>query len=317
MDRFLPKKYGSTELEIRMMRFLAIASVFVSVVSAIQQQTCSVLAMSGGGAFGAVEMGVLDAMVSSGEAPNKYDIITGISAGGLNAGFLSYYDTVTTALPDIHQIFAELTTASVYTSDIFGILDNWSIYNTAPLEATLTNILSKKVPSSNPPLTMIGATNINSSALDVFIFGDKTPEDKVRVLLATSAIPFAFPPRWINESLYVDGGVISNELLTQVLGEKPCETYNITFIDAYRRDQTIPSISGFMSYTSTVLKMVWKTFDSQMAQLTSCPYPKGAIKACYPTASALDNYSSLDFDHGAELYALGKQSHECFQYDLC
>lgn len=302
------------------MRFLAIASAIVSAVSALtqnQQQTCSVLALSGGGAFGAVEMGVLDAMVHSGEAPNQYDIVTGISAGGLNAGFLSYYDHVTDALPDIQQIFSKLTTASVYTSDIIGILDNWSIYNTAPLEATLTNILAKKVPSSNPPLTMIGASNLNSSSLDVFIFGDKTPEDKVRVLLATSAIPFAFPPRWVNGSLYVDGGVISNELLTQVLGEKPCETYNITFIDAYRRVQTVPSITGFVSYTSTVLKMVWKTFDSQLAQLVKCPYPKGSIRACYPTAPALDSYSSLDFDHGAELYTLGKESHECFNYDLC
>ena len=297
--------------------FAYLVSATLSVVYAFTQPTCNVLALSGGGAFGAVEMGVLDAMVHSDEAPNTYDIVTGISAGGLNAGFLSYYDHVTDALPNIQQIFSKLTTASVYKSDIIGILDNWSIYNTAPLEATLTSILAKKVPSANPPLTMIGASNLNSSSLDVFIFGDKTPEDKVRILLATSAIPFAFPPRWVNGSLYVDGGVISNELLTQVLGEKPCTSYNITFIDAYRKTQTVPSITGFVSYTSTVLKMVWKTFDSQLAQLTKCPYPKGTIRACYPTAPQLDSYSSLDFDHGAELYALGKQSHECFKYDLC
>ena len=62
--------------------------------------------MSGGGAFGAVEMGVLDVMVTSGKAPNKYDIVTGISAGGLNAGFLSYYDHVTNALgKQSHECF--------------------------------------------------------------------------------------------------------------------------------------------------------------------------------------------------------------------
>ena len=294
-----------------------VATISTTISATAKQTTCNVLALSGGGAFGAVEMGVLDSMVHGGEAPNTYDIVTGISAGGLNAGFLSYYDNVTSALPDIHQIFSELTTASVYKSDIIGILDNWSIYNTAPLEATLTSILSNKIQSANPPLTMVGASNINTSALDVFIIGDKTPTDKVKILLATSAIPFAFPPRWVNGSLYVDGGVISNELLTQVLGEKPCQTYDITFIDAYRRNAVVPSISGFFSYTSAILKMVWHTFDSQMAQLVKCPYPKGTINACYPTAAALDNYSSLDFDHGADLYALGKESHECFQYDLC
>jgi hypothetical protein len=295
----------------------SVATISTTLAATVKQTTCNVLALSGGGAFGAVEMGVLDNLITSNEAPNTYDIVTGISAGGLNAGFLSYYDNVTAALPDIYQIFSELTTASVYTSDILGILDNWSIYNTTPLEATLTKILNNKVPSANVPLTMIGASNTNTSALDVFIFGDKSPADKVRVLLATSAIPFAFPPRWVNGSLYVDGGVISNELLTQVLGEKPCQTYDITFIDAYRRNALNPSISGFFSYTSAILKMVWHTFDSQLAQLTKCPYPKGTINACYPTAPALDKYSSLDFDHGAELYALGKESHECFQYDLC
>jgi predicted acylesterase/phospholipase RssA len=36
-------------------------------------------------------MGMLDALTGSNQIPTKYDIITGISAGGLNAGFLSYY----------------------------------------------------------------------------------------------------------------------------------------------------------------------------------------------------------------------------------
>ncbi len=297
--------------------FVFLVSAAMSFVSTFAQETCTVLAMSGGGAFGAVEMGVLDSLVTTKQAPNTYDIVTGISAGGLNAGFLSFYDHVTDALPDIHQIFADLTTADVYTSDVLQLFSDWSLYNTSPLKQTLSNIILSKVPSKSPPLTMIGASNLNSSSLDVFIFGDKTPEDKVNILLATSAIPFAFPPRWVNGSLYVDGGVISNELLTQVLGEKPCSFYNITFIDAYRRTQTTPIINGFISYTSTVLKMVWKTFDSQLAQLTKCPYPKGSIQACYPTAPALDSYSSLDFDHGAELYALGKQSHACYHYDLC
>lgn len=292
-------------------------TVLATTITAQQQDVCQVLALSGGGAYGAVEMGILDDMVANGEAPDQFDILTGISAGGLNVGFLSYYDSITEALPDIQHIFANLTTASVYTSDVLHIFSDWSLYNTAPLETTLSKILLNKIPSASPPLTMVGATNLNSSALDVFIFGDKTPEDKVRILLATSAIPFAFPPRRVNESLYLDGGVVSNELLNQALGEKPCNRYNITFINSYLRNDKPPSISGFFSYTSSVLKLVWKTFDSQLAQFTTCPYPKGYINACWPNAAALANYSGLNFDYGTELYALGKQGHTCEVFDLC
>ena len=290
--------------------------------SAVSYQTpkpiCEVLALSGGGAFGAVEMGVLDALVSSGKTPDHYDIITGISAGGLNAGFLSYYDTVSSALPGIQQIFASLHTSDIYTSDVLGLYSEWSIYNTNPLEATLTKILEERISSSATPLTMIGSSNLNTSSLDVFLFGDKTLAEKVDILMATSAIPFAFPPHRINGSLYLDGGVISNELLTQVIGELPCVNYTITFIDAHPKGGATPPINGFFSYASTVLKMVWNTFDSQVARLnTQCAYPRGIIRACYPTSPLLSSYSMLDFDHGAELYALGKSGVECETVPLC
>ena len=33
--------------------------------------------------------------------------------------------------------------------------------------------------------------------------------------MSTSAIPLAFPPRKYNNALYIDGGVISNEIIPQ------------------------------------------------------------------------------------------------------
>lgn len=291
-------------------------SVF-SVFSLAKASVCNVLALSGGGAFGAVEMGVLDSLVSAGKAPKTYDIITGISAGGLNTGFLSYYDSVDQALPEIHSIYSNITTPDVYKSDILGIFSKWAIYDNTPLEDTLTRILTNKVPSVNPPLAMIGATNLNTSALDVFIFGNKEFQEKIKILLATSAIPIVFPPRIIRGNLYVDGGVISSELINQVIGQKPCDKYNITFINAFRKDGTNPNIDGLFSYLSAVLHTVSAARDSQISQITNCPYPKGTIHACYPTSPQLDKYSILDFDNGDILYSLGKQANTCEEYPLC
>lgn len=67
--------------------FLALLTLSLGSPVAQKSGLCNVLALSGGGAFGAVEMGILDGLVASGRAPTSYDILTGISAGGLNAGF--------------------------------------------------------------------------------------------------------------------------------------------------------------------------------------------------------------------------------------
>jgi hypothetical protein len=293
---------------------LTLASAAATSVAAT---TCNVLALSGGGAFGAVEMGVLDALTAAGAAPSQYDVITGISAGGLNTGFLAYYEDVRDALPVIHDIYANITTADVYTPAYLSIFSKWAVFDNSPLRATLANVLEGRTEPAAGPLAMIGATNLNESVLDVFVFNDKTLEEKLDVLIATSSIPLAFPPHRINGTLYVDGGVISSELLKQVVGFYPCESYSMTFLSAYRKAAPNPPVDGFFSYVSKVFHTLYKAFDSQFSQESACPRPYGTIQACYPTSPALDNYSMLDFDHGAELYALAKGGYECDMLPLC
>ena len=311
------------------MNLLACIATALSILStpfvAAAPTTCNVLALSGGGAFGAVEMGVLDGLtrpknpVTQGgpSAPSQYDIVTGISAGGLNTGFLSYFDDVRTALPIIHGIYANITTPDVYVPAYLSIFSKWAIYDNTPLKETLRGVLTGLSPPASAPLAMIGATNINTSALDVFIFNDKTLEEKLDVLIATSSIPLAFPPHVINDTIYVDGGVISSELIKQVIGYSKCDTYNVTFLSAYRKGAPNAPVSGFFSYVSSVFHTLYRAFDSQFSQETGCPYPRGTIQACYPTNAALDSYSMLNFDHGAELYELARGGFTCDSVPLC
>lgn len=296
------------------------ATVFGSEREApVRAGVCNVLALSGGGAFGAVQMGVLDGLTATGQVPVSYDIITGISAGGLNAAFLSYYTNVSQALPDIYGILAGLTSADIYESAILKILTEWSYYSTAPLEATLTSVLSGKQPLPvGGPMTLIGASNILTHQLDVWHFDRLVLADRVPVLMATSAIPLVFPPQTINGSLYVDGGVISNELIHQAMGQLACDSYNVVFVSA--GDHTVvarPMPTGLFSYVGAVVSLLVDTFDYQLAQVTNCSYPRGTLQACFPTSPSLGNYSILDFDYGAELYALGRESFACQKLPLC
>lgn len=285
----------------------------------LRQPLCSVLALSGGGSFGAVQMGILDGLTAAGQVPARYDIVTGISAGGLNAGFLSYYDNVTVALPAIYGILANLTNADIYTAAPLSILSEWSYYNTAPLEQTVATVLGGLSPAATAPLVLVGASNVLTKELDVWRFGELDLVGQVDALMATSAIPLVFPPREVNGSLYVDGGVISNEMIAQAIGQLECDSYQVVFISASARNQTAgPMPTGLWSYMSAVMDLLLDTFDYQLAQQGgSCAYPRGTINACFPTAPALDNYSILDFDHGAALYALGKEAFACETLDLC
>jgi hypothetical protein len=298
---------------------LTILLTFFSItIQAKELSTCNVLALSGGGSFGAVEMGVLDSITSDGRAPTSYDIITGISAGGLNTGFLSYYDNVRNGLPEIKNIYSNLTTSQIYERDILGILSEWSIYNTKSLENTLTNILNNKTPIDNGPIALIGSTNTNTTQLDVFVFHPNfTVSEKVNILMATSAIPFVFPPRIINSNIYVDGGVISNELITESIGVLPCNWYNITFVNASPKNNNSIVVTGLFSYVDLIVQTLLHSFDSQLATISNCTYPRGNIRACYPTSPILNNYSILDFDNGELLYDLGLQSNDCKDIPLC
>ena len=278
---------------------------------------CNLLALSGGGSFGAVEAGLLDGLLSNNQIPSRFDVITGISAGGLNAGFLYYYENVTAALPAMKQMYARTKTQDIYVSDIWDIFSRWALYDNGPLEKTLLQFLEHVTPTPTPPKVLLGASNILTEELDVFDFHDLSFEDKINALMATSSIPLVFPPRSFQGSLYVDGGVISNEMIHQAIGEIQCSFYNITFVSAHSRGKGNDNITGLFSYLSAIVRMIFRTFDNQMAQVSKCTYPKGQIMACYPTAEELDNYSILDFDYGLTLYELGKESYECIPYPLC
>jgi hypothetical protein len=284
----------------------------------LKQGNCNVLSLSGGGAFGAVQMGILDGLVSTNQAPVSYDIITGISAGGLNAAFLSYYTNVSQALPDIYGILSGLTNSDIYQSDVFNILSEWSYYNTKPLQNTLSSIISSKQTISNGPMTLIGASNVLTHHLDIWHLDDLMLQDKLSVLMATSAIPLVFPPQRINGTIYVDGGVISNEMINQAVGQLLCDSYSVYFISASEHySAPLPMPTGLWSYMGSIVDLLIGTFDYQLAQSTNCTYPRGTLKACFPTANILSNYSILDFDNGAELYALGRESFDCNEMSFC
>ncbi len=296
-------------------------STLVQLVYCSEQinKTCNVLSFSGGGSFGVVEVGILSQISLDG-----YDMITGISAGGLNAGFLSYYNIPNTNLNDgienLANIYIGMNNSDVYKHNFDQIQRTWSYYDTTPLRFTIQKELLKMKTKPSKP-TLIGSTNLNTGFLEIFVFNEKQNiKDQTNIMMATSAIPFLFPPQFINDNYYVDGGAISNEILNGIEGYLPnCNNYNITFITASEKINQIESIKTLEEYLKRVIKVVTNDFNNELVEIAnnSCKFSKGTINYCYASSDKLKNYSILDFSHGAELYEIGKNEFVCEEYNYC
>ena len=284
-------------------------------------RTCNVLSFSGGGSFGAVEIGILKNIYLP-----EYDIITGVSAGALNAGLLSYYNSkddnsIVRGINVLIDLYSSMRNSDVYEKSIFDFPRYWSYYSTKPFRKTLTNIISNQsyVSGTKDKITLIGSTNLNLGYLETFDFGKFDKTNQVEILMSSTAIPFVFPPNQMNGSTYVDGGLISNQILIGLKQKIQCKNYNITYISSGEKLNQTTTIDSFSSFSKRVLKVFKSSFDDQMdiIQGLNCEYPAGKIYYYYPLDKMLEKYSILDMDHGAELIDIGSKYHKVEVFDYC
>jgi len=268
------------------------------------------LSFSGGGSFGAVEIGIIKNLME--RQIIKFDLYTGISAGALNAGFLSYYSNINEGITRAENIYKTINNRMVY-----KLLPptEVSLLNTEPLFNTLLKVI-EKMPNEPVVHTLIGATNLYSGNLDVYTFEDNDDLNKVYLLMSSSAIPGLFPPIRYNGNQYADGGTLSNELL-QV--ENSNQYINITFVtpyEGYIYDNT--PINSLKEMIKRTINIVTSNFNNQMAKINqNCENPIGEINKYFVDPELLKGYNILNFDNGKELIDIGYNNVEHVKYKLC
>jgi NTE family protein len=256
---------------------------------------CNVLSLSGGGSFGINEVAILKNMYDTKKITHEFDIITGISAGGLNSGVLNFYKDTNEGLDELKNIYFNLTNNDIYKKDDFHILNNWSFYNTEPLRNTITNLIYKF--NKDEKITIIGATDVYKGKLKRFNFHTLNKDDKINVLMATSAIPLVFPPIHINNTLYADGGVLSNEII-------PSTQCDVLVVSAHPKLTEDRDIKNVFKYTERIVKILFNEFNDETSKSSNIQY-------CYPTSTELEKYSILDFDNAEELYSITYDNYNC------
>lgn len=256
------------------------------------------LAFSGGGAFGAVEIGILKYIESI--STTKYDFYTGISAGGINAGYLSHFKNLNEGIASAEKFYSSIRNKMVYS---INPSTNVSLLNTYPLFNTMSAIVGK-LPKPSVE-TYVGTTNLYTGNLDVFRYDLlETSSERVNLLMCTSAIPIVFPPITWKQAQYADGGTLQNELINVV---HDSSYLNVTFIT--------PSVGSIYNNTpiTSLTQMILRTgqivvsdFNNAIPKLnTNCDNPIGEINTYYVDPKLLDGYNMLNFDTGDELVAIG------------
>jgi len=223
-------------------------------------QTIALL-LQGGGALGAYQAGVYEALTEAGVQP---DWVAGISIGAINAAIIAgnapaarvdklraFWEEIT-ARPGwdwfansalgfidsniIRQGFNQmsaglsaLTGASGFFSPRIippwlqpdGTLDATSYYDTGPLRETLLRLIDFQLLNRAGMRYSAGAVNVRSGNFQYFDTAAQTID--VSHVLASGALPPGFPAVEIDREYYWDGGLISNTPLQWALEFGPRE----------------------------------------------------------------------------------------------
>jgi len=229
------------------------------------------LVLQGGGALGAYQAGVYEALC---EADCEPDWLSGISIGAINAAIIAgneprmrlprlreFWEQSTSGfpwpVPDLgdegRRFFNHISAAASATFGQPGFFtprllppllqphgspSALSVYDTAPLRATLESLIDFDLINSRKTRLSLGAVNIR---LGNFIYFDNAERDlTVDHVMASAALPPGFPPVKIEGEYYWDGGLVSNTPLSQVLESGPAEDTLVFQVDLFSARGEMP-----------------------------------------------------------------------------
>jgi predicted acylesterase/phospholipase RssA len=189
------------------------------------------LAVSGGGENGAFGAGLLCAWSVQGTRPT-FEWVTGVSTGALTAPFAflgSAYD------PQLRAVYTSLSPSDVLTTRFFtAALFSDAMADNAPLYKTISRYLDERMMADiakaydEGRLLLIGTSDIDLQVPVIWNIGaiaksghPRALEVVRKILLASAAIPGAFPPSMIDvtvdgkpyQEMHVDGGAFAQTFL--------------------------------------------------------------------------------------------------------
>jgi NTE family protein len=209
-----------------------------------------VLVLQGGGALGAYQVGVYQALHEAGIEP---DWVIGTSIGAINGAIIAgnkpelrlakltqFWDLVQgrpfreLAAPwsGVGNVFSNIGTLTQGIAGFFvpnpdavwGMhtplgVERAAFYSTAPLQDTLAELIDFNCINTRQPRLTLGAVHVGSGEMHYFDTRDRAI--CATHVMASGALPPAFPAVRVDGEPYWDGGVYSNTPIEVVLDDKP------------------------------------------------------------------------------------------------
>ena len=229
-----------------------------------------VLVLQGGGALGAYQIGVYEALHEAGIEP---DWVIGTSIGAINGAIIAgnaprhraerlraFWASVEQRagdgwpdlVPGLGNVFANLVTMAHGVPTFFtpnpaawfgqhtplGI-EGAAYYTTEPLRETLAQLVDFGYINGKHVRLTVGAVNVNNGEMRYF---DSRDEDIcLEHVMASGALPPAFPAVRVDGAPYWDGGIYSNTPIEAVLDDKPRKDSVIFAVQMWNPEGTEPA----------------------------------------------------------------------------
>jgi NTE family protein len=230
------------------------------------------LVLQGGGALGAYQAGVYEALAEAGIEP---DWVSGVSIGAINSAIIAgnppelrvdalrqFWSRITDRTLWLHapdgdiyrqarNNYSAMATALFGQPGMFephkaspwllpaGATDATSYYNTAPLQETLKELVDfDRINSRHGLHFSVGAVNVLTGN---FVFFDNT-RDKIGLehVLASGALPPAFPMVQVGTDHFWDGGIVSNTPLQHLLAQNDSLNSLVFQVDLFSAAGPLP-----------------------------------------------------------------------------
>jgi NTE family protein len=221
-----------------------------------------VLVLQGGGALGAYRVGVYQALHEAGIEP---DWVIGTSIGAINASLIAGND-VADRLSRLKEFWSRVQQGPFHQAiapmPLFGgLVANWltvaggipgffkpnpfafagphiplsagsaAFYSTEPLEQTLIELVDFTRVERHATRLTVGAANVRTG--EMRYFDSRDTQLNAKHVIASGALPPAFPAVRIDGDLYWDGGILSNTPVEAVFDDQPRRNSLVFVVDLW------------------------------------------------------------------------------------
>ena len=246
--------------------------------------------LSGGASLGAIQVGMLRALVDHDVRP---DLIVGTSVGAVNGAFLACRDFTSETVDELAELWLGIRRGQVFPVEPFtGLLGFLGARKNLVPGGALRRLISRHADCElledlPTPLHVIACDVLNGEEVRL------SEGPLVDAVLASAAIPGILPPVEWDGRLLIDGGVMNNTPITHALELGAEEVYVLPTGGPCALTEAPRGALGMVVH-ATSLMVAQRFADEAMA------YAGRADLTILPPPCPID-VQPMDFGHAAEL----------------